>query len=300
MALSPVTRHLALLGPLMSLSGCTHDVELLSSVSGSVPSYAGGALGFGAADGAGGQAVEQGGTDAGMGIPLGTGGVVLGTGGVVLGTGAVGSGGVPDTSVGGAAGVPFAGGGTAGSGGDLSGGAGNAGGEPGDAANSSGAGGAPQAGAMGACQGACSSPCTTDGECALGAEWCEGGACVACSARVPTCDLGWSPKGFARNGCTEFVCAPPSGCHSTADCSGGKVCYPGVLCAAGCSGDPSCCEGNFCALSGCEASSVPLPCSDIGCSLGSSCVGPAWSPPDCDCAAGAWSCTTPPTSSHCQ
>jgi hypothetical protein len=150
--------------------------------------------------------------------------------------------------------------------------------------------------------------CRIDADCARGQQagtlspWCEGGACVPCHVELPACERGWSATGFARNGCMQLVCAPPSACHSSSECGGTKICYAGATCGEGCTaGDPQCCEGNFCALPGCDGAVVPLSCTAHGCPLGERCVGTDdWSPPDCDCAGSGWVCRTTPPASQCQ
>ena len=275
MALSPVTRRLGLIGLWMLALGCTDDVELLSRSPPPAPAADASML----SGGADGQA--EAGRIASDGGAAGSGGIRSGgAGGATMGTGGAAPGGIS-----GAGGDPSAGGES------------GSGGGPGMA----GGGGVSTGGAGGSCGGICGASCGTDADCTLGSEWCEGSTCVRCHAALPTCDHGWSAAAFSRNGCTSLECAPPSACHSSAQCGSGKVCYAGVTCAQTCaSGDPSCCEGNFCAALGCDGTAAPLSCAQHGCPLGQRCVGPSWTIPDCDCAQAAWTCRTAAPSSHCE
>ena len=176
---------------------------------------------------------------------------------------------------------------------------GQAGGEGGSPAG--GSGGTFAVGGSASAAGASGIGCALDSDCSYGSEWCGGGACVPCNGDLPVCEHGWSARAFTRNGCRHFACAPPSACHSSADCDSAKICYGGTTCDEGCaSGDPLCCEGNFCASAGCDAAMVPLSCTERGCPLGEHCIGLDWTPPDCDCVGGNWVCATVPEASQCE
>lgn len=116
--------------------------------------------------------------------------------------------------------------------------------------------------------------CTSDQQCASGAEWCVDGACVPCSNAGLVCRIlcpsGWST--FARNGCHPCACAPDNECESDSDCGDGSTCYAGAACPDWCPpGDPSCCYGgNHCEASGCSGS-FPAGCSVTGCAEGKVC-----------------------------
>ena len=73
--------------------------------------------------------------------------------------------------------------------------------------------------------------CARDSDCAVGAEWCENGACVPCDNGGEVCDIA-CPYDWGlveRNGCTPCECAPRNECTSDAECGGG-TCYAGAHC----------------------------------------------------------------------
>jgi hypothetical protein len=116
--------------------------------------------------------------------------------------------------------------------------------------------------------------CTSDQQCAPGAEWCVDGACVPCSNAGLVCRIlcpsGWSI--YTRNGCHPCACAPVNECGKDTDCDDGESCYAGAACPDWCApGDPSCCYGgNHCRATGCTGS-YPAGCSETGCPDGKVC-----------------------------
>src|SRR2546428_5959643 len=112
--------------------------------------------------------------------------------------------------------------------------------------------------------------CTTDADCAFGAEWCVGGRCVPCDNSGLTCTIPCETGTtfYVRNGCHPCDCAPSNQCRSDADCGPGLACYAGAFCWDGCPpGDPTCCFGNICSGAGCS-SPPPTGCKVRGCPSG--------------------------------
>ncbi len=139
--------------------------------------------------------------------------------------------------------------------------------------------------------------CSTDRDCAFGAEWCIGGSCVACDNSGVACDIlcraGWST--YSRHGCWPCDCAPVNACGEDGDCGPGQRCYAGAFCWDWCPpGDPSCCHGNLCSAAGCTPP-PPAGCMTRGCPQGQTCEPTGCSSSACSCSAGAggagWICT---------
>lgn len=134
--------------------------------------------------------------------------------------------------------------------------------------------------------------CARDSDCAVGAEWCENGACVPCDNGGELCDIAcpydWGL--YERNGCTPCECAPRNECASDAECGGG-TCYAGAYCFPGClpAGDPACCQGNLCDQAGCPAP-PPTGCVRRGCPVGDSCEMIDCAPSGCGCDGASWGC----------
>ncbi|MCZ7677499.1 MAG: hypothetical protein M5U28_01465 [Sandaracinaceae bacterium] len=155
----------------------------------------------------------------------------------------------------------------------------------------------------GDCRGAYAScitdACASDADCASGAEWCEGGRCVACDNSglvcLIACPSGWST--YERNGCRPCECAPMNDCTSDGEClgigGGAQRCYAGAFCWDWCPpGDPTCCFGNMCAAAGCTPP-PPVGCTQRGCPIGQRCDTTAGcTPSECGCdARSGWFCT---------
>jgi hypothetical protein len=139
----------------------------------------------------------------------------------------------------------------------------------------------------------CQTPCIRDRQCQFEKQWCDAGLCVPCVYDPPTsCEHGWQRAVFARNGCTVVACAPPTECTSGAGCPAGDQCYAGQACSPDCTaGDPSCCHGNFCARAGCDPAALHLSCEQSGCPLGTLCPGGEWQRASCECDGTNWRCS---------
>lgn len=141
-------------------------------------------------------------------------------------------------------------------------------------------------------------PCSSDGDCVTGAEWCVGGSCVACDNSGLVCDIacalsGWTT--YERNGCFPCECAPANDCTVDTECAvggGAGRCYAGAFCWDWCpAADPTCCMGNRCAAPGCPEPAA-FGCIDRGCPAGATCDPMAGcAPSSCGCSGGAWLCT---------
>jgi hypothetical protein len=292
LALSRVSRHLGVLWALMSISGCSERVELLST-----PSFeGGGASGAGATTGAGGT-LGASGTEGAGGSSATT-----GTGGG-SGSGASGGSGGTDAGMDGTAppwttcrqALAF------GREGDECSFADDC--TTGDRCSYVQA--TCRDGRLFFARGSdptCQTPCTRDRQCQFERQWCEAGLCVPCVYDpVTTCEHGWQRAVFARNGCTVVACAPPTECTSSAGCSRGAECYAGQACSPDCPpGDPSCCNGNFCATAGCDPAALRLSCEQSGCPLGTRCAGGEWQRSLCECDGVNWQCRQPPEFFVCQ
>ncbi len=138
------------------------------------------------------------------------------------------------------------------------------------------------------CSGSC--PCTTDADCAWGAEWCEAGVCVPCDNSGLTClVLCVDSLVPPRNGCQPCECAPEA-CTmvGSGSCDGcGQICPAGQVCDLGLSR----CVDDWCARVDCAGPCDPLRgCVEPECTTDADC---RLIPSSCSCQAVA--ATSPET-----